>query len=207
MKGHELDQLLLTDTSYKETIDWMAALPDAAPWQLWQQCPRGEWMLWAAGEAGVKADVLAPIAYRIADRAVRVTAVDALEAAGLTEQASDLRALAPITDTDSAGAARDAALAVSDAAGSAAARDAAWAARSAAGAASDAAGSAWDARSAAWAARAAARAAWDAGAAWDDGIAGRDAARAAEHRLQSRWVREALPWPQVREAMRASLGE
>jgi hypothetical protein len=91
--------------------------------------------------------------YLCADRAVRVFAADALESAGLLDEAKKLRAVAPVVDA--ASAARSAAAAAAE---SAAARPAAWSAAAAAAAAaarSAAARSAWSAAAAAWSAAAA----------------------------------------------------
>jgi hypothetical protein len=110
-------------------------------------------------------------AYLCADRAVRVFAPMALDAAGLPAEAAKMRACAPITDTASAGAARASACAAADAACAArasAAADAAWAART----------SACAARASAGAARASACAAADAACAARASAAA-DAARAA----------------------------
>jgi hypothetical protein len=99
--------------------------------------------------------------YWCADQA-RLSAADAMESAGLPNQAHLLRELEPVTDRDTADAAGDAARAASwaakDAAGDAAG-DASWAAKDAAG---DAAGgvaraaASWAAKAASWAAAGAA---------------------------------------------------
>ena len=118
--------------------------------------------------------------YFFADRAVRLFAPLALEAAGLTEEAETLRSLPEIVDEQTAEAATDAASvawAAAAAASASAAYAAAWAAARAAAAAS-AASAAWAAdASAAWAADAADAAAYVAARAAD--AADRTAAGAA----------------------------
>ena len=104
------------------------------------------------------------LAFKCADYAVRQVAPRALESAKLPDEATTLRALAPVTDQTSAARAADAADA------------AAYAARAAAYAAADAADAARAARAAA---RAAAYAAADAAYAADAADAAADAADAA----------------------------
>jgi hypothetical protein len=130
--------------------------------------------LWIADPTAI----LQRLALRWADKAVRVTAVEALRKIGLNAEADRLAACAEIVDEKTAGAASYAAWAASYAAG--AASDAAWAASYAAGAASDAAVAASDAAVAAsyaaWAASYAAGAASDAAwAASDAAVAASDA--------------------------------
>jgi hypothetical protein len=121
-------------------------------------------------------------AYLLADRAVRVIAPMALDAAGLHDHAATLRGLDPVTDEGTARAAK------------AVAGAAAWAAVDAAEAAARAAGAA--AEAAAWAAYAAA----DAAAAW---AAARAAAIAAA-RVAHAAARVADPdtvWSEARRAL------
>lgn len=197
MTRAELDRWLDEHSACPPALAWMATLPGAAPWQLWQQCRRGEWLLWLAKEAGVPSDAVVPIAYRITDRAVRVHAADAMEAAGLLERAATLRSRAPVTDLASVLAAADVALTMAREVARAsqnlrsAASMASAAARAAAAAALKADLAAW---SASWdgpgvayeAVRAAKAAGQAAGAA--------RATKAAEHHLHAKWVREALTW-------------
>ena len=161
---------------------WYDSLPaaDRSPERIWALCDRGDHLLWWHEQAGTASEMLAPVAYRAADRACRRVLPAALQAAGLTTEAEALRNLPQIVDRESARAAREAAGAAGEAAG--AAGEAAEAAGEAAGAAGDAAEAAGDA----------ARAAWD--AAWDAGAAAGDAGD-AELRRCAEDCRELLEQP------------
>jgi len=167
---------------------WYDSLPaaDCTAERVWALCDRGDWLLWWHERAGTPASVLAPVAYRAADRACREYAPAALQAAGLTTEAEALRNLPQIVDRESARAARAAAEDAEDAARTAwTAARVAWTAAGAAWTAVDAANAA---ETAARAAEAAAAAAGDAGdAAW--------AARAAELRQSAEDCRELLGPP------------
>ena len=95
----------------------------------WDVCPRGDWMIWLLEAANVHAPERHTFAYACTDRAVRVNAVAALRSAGLTEQADTLAALAPVTDKETADAARSASVSASHSAARSAAH---WAADSSA---------------------------------------------------------------------------
>jgi hypothetical protein len=114
----------------------------------WKKCKRADWSLWLLANTPRKESdkpKLCAIAFKCADRAVRVTAPLALESAGLPLEAKKLRALPEIVDEKTANAAESAARS--------AAESAAGNARSAAGSAAWSAWStAWSAWSTAWSA-------------------------------------------------------
>jgi len=198
---------LVENDACDQALRWYDSIADHSADHVWETCPAGEYLLWWHERAGTPAETLAPVAYRAASRAVQYAA-DALEAAGLTEQALELRALPPVTDTKSARAAARAASAAATAAdraaptaadrdaASAADRDAATAGASAAAwaAASDAASAAdWAAGSAT--ARAADLAAGSAGASAGASAAAAAAASAAEQQLSAKDCRALLDRP------------
>jgi len=171
MNRQEFNDWLKTKNTFPSVAQWCDQNPDLSVQELIAACPRGNWILWVYSKAGYAPDVLAPVAYRAATRAMGYAA-DALDRAGVQH---GLRGMV-ITDAESARAAERAAMAAR------AARVAGWAAERAAMAAR-AAG--WAAEAAAWAAEAAAWAAEAAGAA--------GAAEAAEHKLCADECRQMLP--------------
>jgi hypothetical protein len=62
-------------------LGWAKTQPDQSLEALWAACYRGDWMLWACKKAGVSSEAMAPVAYRAANRAVKL-AITALDAAG-----------------------------------------------------------------------------------------------------------------------------
>lgn len=87
--------------------EWLSTQPDAET--AWRTCARGDWLIWVLRRMPAAAGPLRTIAYRAADRACRLHAPAALDAAGLAASAARLRALAPVIDRASATAARAAA--------------------------------------------------------------------------------------------------
>ena len=171
MNRQQFNAWLRANNACNSAVEWCNEHPELSVQELLDICPRGEWILWAYAKAGYAPDVLAPVSYRAATRAVGYAA-DALDRAGVQH---GLRGLV-ITDAESALAAKEAARAAVQTAWAAneaarAAEAAEWAARAAARAA------AADADWAAWAARAAR-------AAQDD---------VAEHKLCADDCRQMLP--------------
>ena len=207
------DLLVILDRTHldacPESRRWIEGHPDlTTPAQLWASCERGDHMLWLAIRT-TAASRWRPLAYACADRAVRVYAPKALEAAvvrmemagkdtkAFRDHAEQLRGLARVessaTTREAARAARAAwaAWAAWDAAGAVGA--AARAARAAAWAAEEAAGdAAW---AAAWAAAGAA--AWAAAGA----VGAAEAAEAAELRFSGEEIRAAIPWSEIEAAL------
>ena len=70
-------------TACSDAEDWIRTLSDPTPYNVWRSCPRGDWLLWWCGKAGISRDLYLPAVFAAADRAVRVHAPRALEAAGL----------------------------------------------------------------------------------------------------------------------------
>ncbi len=123
------------------------------------------------------------IAMTCADMAVRVFAADAMDAAGLPDEAAKLRALDPITTGSAAGSAWSAGSAAGSAAesaaGSAWSAESAWSAGGSARSAAGSARSAWSAESAAGSESAARSAAGSARSAWSAAGSARSAAGSA----------------------------
>ena len=151
MNATEIKQKLIDLDACREAREWADRKTLS---EIWEQCPRGDWMLWLARRAGVdkrtmtaaKADCAATIKHLMKDpRSIK--ALETAQAYGRGEATDDELA-------DAADAA-DAAAAAAGAAG---------AAYAAADAAADAADAAADAAAAAAAASAAADAAYDAAA-------------------------------------------
>ena len=187
--------------------EWALTQPTMA--DVWDNCPRSDWLLWIADKIGKRPD----------DRTLRLFAVwcarntplgDGRVTGDLLTDPNSLAALEVAeryaegrSTADELDAALDAAWAAARAAALAAAWDAAWdAARAAERVAALAAAwaAAWDAARAAE--RAAAGAAWDAaGAAWDAAwAADRAAARAAARAAQANHLRTLVPNPFRKEA-------
>lgn len=87
----------------------MTKLTDLSVQELMSICPRGEWILWVYTEAGYAPEVLAPVAYRAAERALGHT-TDALDRAGVPHGLHGL----VITDAESARAAAGVAAGVAE---------------------------------------------------------------------------------------------
>lgn len=138
MNRQQFNEWLIEKNATESLVEWCNEHPDLSVQELINICPHGEWLLWMYAKAGHAPDVLAPVAYRAATRAMGYAAA-ALDRAGLQH---GLRGLV-ITDRESAQAAADAAAWVdawsahwaADAAALAAAHSAAWAAWAAARAA------------------------------------------------------------------------
>lgn len=187
MNRQEFNDWLKTKNAYPSVARWCDQHPDLSVQELLDICPRGYWILWFYSKAGYAPEVLAPVAYRAATRAIEYAA-DALERAGVQH---GLRGMV-ITDAESARAAARAAEAAKWAtAGNA---KAARAAEAAARAADAAARAARAAKVAAWAADAAVAAVSAARAAWAAETAETaEAAGDAEHKLCADDCRELLP--------------
>ena len=174
----------------EDALDWLDTLPADTPLRdVYEQCERGDWLLWGLARAGVDITPALPAVFAAADRAVRQHLPSALRAVGFRSEAARLETLPEIVDRATAWAAADAADAVwAIAAGrgaGAAGRTVAWAAKAATGAA------AWAVEAAAWAAvatRAVANAA--------------DADAAAEHRRCAEHIRVLITWEQAVEQMK-----
>ena len=185
MTAHPLSTLLRSLKACPEARVWAASYDTLQA--AWDACPRGDWMIWLLEAANVHAPERRTFAYACADRAVRVHAVAALRSAGLTAQADTLAALAPVTDQETADAARSASVSASHSAARSAAH---WAADSSAeSAAYSAAYSAADsaAFSAAVSSVSADSAAYSAGS----------AAASAERQWQADALRRLVPTPEV----------
>ena len=177
MNRQQFNTWLRAKNACTSAVEWCDEHPELSVQELMSICPRGEWILWVYSKAGYAPEVLAPVAYRAATRAIGYAA-DALDRAGVQHGLHGL----VITDAESALAAKEAARAAVQTAWAAewAANEAARAAALAARVAEWAARAAEAAEAAEWAARAAARAA----AADADWVAW--AARAA----RAAWVEE-----------------
>ena len=108
--------LSLNDLSVQElmsicpdAVKWCNEHPDLSVQELMSICPRGEWILWVYTEAGYAPEVLAPVAYRAAERALGHT-TDALDRAGVPHGLHGL----VITDAESARAAAGVAAGVAE---------------------------------------------------------------------------------------------
>lgn len=166
-------------------LGWVKAQPDQSVEALWKACERGDWMLWVHSVACTSPEVLAPVAYRAANRAVQY-AISALDAAGISHK---LMEAPEIIDKETALAAVSVlAGEASQAARCASARAVVW---SAVHAAKKAAGWAAEREAAltAWAAEQTARAA--------EQTAGLVAEQAAELKFCASDCRELLPLPKV----------
>ena len=141
MNATEIKQKLIDLDACREAREWADRKTLS---EIWEQCPRGDWMLWLARRAGVdkrtmtaaKADCAATIKHLMKDpRSIK--ALETAQAYGRGEATDDELADA----ADAADAAADAAAAAADDAAAAAADDAddAAAASAAADAAYDAA--------------------------------------------------------------------
>ena len=129
----KLTTLLKRVGACEEAVAWVRAGKYATLQAAWDVCERPDWMLWLCGATNTHRDECVRLAFRFADRAVRVDAVAALRAAAgapnmpakhaatLRQHADTLASLLEIDSIAAAGAARDAA--------GAASYDAAWAAR------------------------------------------------------------------------------
>jgi hypothetical protein len=136
MNRESFNRWLTENEACAPAVNWCAEHPELSVPGLVSICHRGDWILWLYRKAGYSPEVLVPVAYRAATRAM-VYASDALDRAGIKH---DLRGI--VIDSELCDA-RDAARAAGDAAG-----DAAYAAAYAA----DAADAAADAAAAAYAA-------------------------------------------------------
>ena len=163
MNRQHFNDWLKTHNACAAAVEWCDQHPKMSVQDLIDLCPRGDWILWVYAKEGYARDVMAPVAYRAATRAMGYAA-DAFDRVGVQH---GLRGLV-IHDVESARDAEGAAWA---------AGAAAWAAAGAAAGAS--AGAALAAEAAEWAARAA-------------GAAG-TAERAAEHKLCADDCRQLLP--------------
>ena len=65
----------------EEAVAWVRAGKYATLQAAWDVCERPDWMLWLAGATNTHRDECVRLAFRFADRAVRVDAVAALRAA------------------------------------------------------------------------------------------------------------------------------
>jgi hypothetical protein len=121
-KGKNMDfiEWMKKNNACSGAMQWAISQPEQSVQALWATCQRGDWMLWVHWKIGTAPEVLAPVAYRSATRAMGY-ASDALDIAGVTHS---LRGLV-ITDKKSAAAAADAAAHYAAAADAAAARYAA----------------------------------------------------------------------------------
>ena len=214
------DLLVILDRTHldacPESRRWIEGHPDlTTPAQLWASCERGDYMLWLAIRT-TAASRWRPLAYACADRAVRVYAPKALEAAcarmkmagkdtkaAFRDHAAKLRGLARVESSATTREAARAAWAASSAA-QATFQAAAWAAAGAAAWAVGAAAQAADwaaAGDAAWAAAGAAAGAAAWAAAWDAAGDAAGAAKAAELRLSAASIRAAIPWSEIEAAL------
>jgi hypothetical protein len=109
-----------------EAVEWAKGQPNYAT--AWATCERGDWMLWLL--ARLKHELTTAIAFWCADRAVRIHAPAALDAAGLHEEAAKLRALPPIVDEATARWGAASAASAASAACATSAASATWAAES-----------------------------------------------------------------------------
>ena len=211
MNRKQFNDWLRANNACTSAVGWCDQHPELSVQELMSICPRGEWILWVYARAGYARDVLAPVAYRAATRAMGYAA-DALDRVGVQHSLLGL----VIHDVDSAMAAAMAAARAARAARAAEraaeraaldvtwadALDVAWAARAALAAewaasdAADAAAMAARAARAAWAARAALAAEWAASDAADAAAMAARAARAAEaaeHKICADDCRQLLP--------------
>lgn len=104
MNRQKFNEWLIEKNACSPAVEWCGEHQNLSVQELIDICPRGEWILWLYTEAGYAADVLAPVAYRAATRALGYAA-DALDRAGVKH---NLRGIV-ITDRESAEAALEAA--------------------------------------------------------------------------------------------------
>lgn len=169
MNRQQFNDWLKANNACTSAVWWCEQHPDLSVQELMSTCPRGEWILWVYNRVGYAPEVLAPVAYRAATRAMGYAA-DSLDRAGIQH---GLRGLV-ITDGESARAAARAA-----------ARGA-WDARAARAAAYAAEAAAWATEAAAW------EAAWEVALAAARAAAAWDAAREAAGAAQAQKLREIL---------------
>ena len=77
MTQSELTKWLLNHHACGESLTWLDAQPDLTPQELWESCPRGDWLAWALREVGL---VVPDSALRVCDEAC-VSAVRARDEA------------------------------------------------------------------------------------------------------------------------------
>lgn len=53
MNRNEFDVLLSRLEACYEARDWLAARPDWTPERIWAECPRGDWLMWLAGQVDI----------------------------------------------------------------------------------------------------------------------------------------------------------
>ena len=169
-----------------EAVEWVESMPKQTPSYLWKNCPNGDWMLWVHEKAGTDFEVLVPVVYNCANRAMKhagvdtVVIVDSVTAAEAAEAAE----LAWAEAVEAAESAWEEAVAWE-------ARESAWSAKS-----KLAEAAAWSAAAAAGAAAGGAESKLAAEAEEVEEAAG--AARAVEQKLIADECRELLPMPEWR---------
>ena len=80
--------------------DYVRKHPSPNAEEIWSRCDRADWMCWLAGH--LRPTLAAEFALRVADRAVRFRAFDALCAVGMVSDAAKLGELAPVSCAESA---------------------------------------------------------------------------------------------------------
>lgn len=135
MNRQQFNEWLQANDACSEAVQWCNEHPELSVHELIAICPVGDWILWLYERAGYAPELLAPVAYRAATRAIEYAA-DILDRAGVKH---GLRGIV-ITDKESAVAGDEAAAnAVVAAWAAEAVRAAEWAAQAAARAAAHAA--------------------------------------------------------------------
>lgn len=85
MNRKQFNEWLQANDGCSEAVKWCDQHPDLSPHELIAICPRGDWILWLYAKSGYAPELLAPVAYRAATRAIGYAA-DALDSAGVEHE-------------------------------------------------------------------------------------------------------------------------